>query len=128
MERLTKGRTRPINSKDQNSYSVANTPKILASDENLDEMDSYLFRFERNATAQRWKRDQWATNLSTLLKGKTLDVYALMPIEQALDYDMVKAALLKRYESTEEGFKRRYKKCRPDSGEIFQYFTSRLKS
>ena len=51
-----------------------------------------------------------------------------MPIEQALDYDMLQAALLKRYESTEEGFKRRCKKCRPDSGETFQQFTSRLKS
>ena len=43
----------------------------------------YLLRLERYATAQRCKRDQWATDLSTLLKGKALDVYALMPIEQA---------------------------------------------
>ena len=63
-----------------------------------------------------------------LLKGKALDVYALMPVEEALNYDMLKAALLKRYELTEEGFKRRYKRCRPDSGETFQQFTSRLKS
>ena len=56
-----------INIKDQNSYSVAKTPKIPAFDENRDEMDSYLLRFERYATAQRWKRDQWATNLSALL-------------------------------------------------------------
>ena len=41
---------------------------------------------------------------------------------------MLKAALLKRYELTEEGFKRRYKTCRPDSGETFQQFTSRMKS
>ena len=66
--------------------------------------------------------------MSALLKGKALDVYALMPVEEALNYDMLKAALLKRYELTEEGFKRRYKKCRPDSGETFQQFTSRMKS
>ena len=66
--------------------------------------------------------------MSALLKGKALDVYALMPIEQALDYDMLKAALLKRYELTEKGFNRRYKKCKPDSGETFQQFTSGLKS
>ena len=51
-----------------------------------------------------------------------------MPIEQALDFDILKAALLKRYELTEEGFKRRYKKCKPDLGETIQQFTSRLKS
>ena len=66
--------------------------------------------------------------MSALLKGKTLDVYALMPVEEGLNYDMLKAASLKRYELTEEGFKRRYKRCRPDSGETFQQFTSRLKN
>ena len=91
-------------------------------------MDSYLLRFERYATAQKWKKEDWATSLSALLKGKALDVYALMPVEEALNYDMLKAALLKRYELTEEGFKRRYKKCRSDSGETFQQFTSRMKS
>ena len=129
MKRLNEeGIIRPIHIKEQNLYSVVKTPKIPAFDENIDEMDSYLLRFERYATAQRWKRDQWAINLSALFKDKALDVYALMPIEQALDYDILKAALLKRYELTEEGFKRTYKKCRPDSSEIFQQFTSRLKS
>ena len=41
---------------------------------------------------------------------------------------MLKAALLKRYELTEEGFKRSYKKCRPDSGETLQELTNRMKS
>ena len=31
-------------------------------------------------------------------------------------------------EKPEEGFKRRFKRCRPDSSEFFQQFTSRLKS
>ena len=92
-------------------------------------MDSYLLRFERYATAQKWEKEDWATSLSALFKGKALDVYALMPVEEALNYDMLKAALPKRYELTEEGFKRRYyKKCRPDSDETFQQFTSRMKS
>ncbi|MEW8548611.1 MAG: hypothetical protein AB2693_34350, partial [Candidatus Thiodiazotropha sp.] len=73
-------------------------------------------------------RSHWATDLSALLQGKALDVYALMPKEDALDYDKLKKALLKRYELTEEGFKRRYKKCRPEVGETFQQFTARMKS
>ena len=117
-----------VQHKEDKTYVTAKTPKIPAFDEGKDEMDSYLLRFERYATAQKWKKEDWATNLSALLKGKALDVYALMPIEEALNYDMLKAALLKRYELTEEGFKRRYKKCRPDSGETFQQFTSRMKS
>ena len=65
---------------------------------------------------------------SALLQGKALDVYALMPKEDALDYEKLKCALLKRYKLTEEGFKRRYKKCRPESGETFHQFTTRMNS
>ena len=94
-----------VQHKEDKSYVTAKTPKIPAFDEGKDEMDSYLLRFERYATAQKWKKEDWATNLSALLKGKALDVYALMPVEEALNYDMLKAALLKRYELIEEGFK-----------------------
>ena len=105
----------------------AKSPKIPAFNEGKDEMDSYLLRFERYATAQKWEPDIWATGLSALLQGKALDVYALMPKEDALNYDKLKVALLKRYELTEEGFKRKYKKCRPENGETFQQFTTRMK-
>ena len=106
----------------------AKAPKIPAFNEGKDEMDSYLLRFERYATAQKWEPDTWATGLSALLQGKALDVYALMPKEDALNYDKLNVALLKRYELTEEGFKRKYKKCRPENGETFQQFTTRMKS
>ena len=106
----------------------AKAPKIPAFNEGKDERDSYLLRFERYATAQKWEPDTWATGLSALLQGKALDVYALMPKEDALNYDKLKVALLKRYELTEEGFKRKYKKCRPENGETFQQFTTRMKS
>ena len=106
----------------------AKAPKIPAFNEGKDEMDSYLLRFERYATAQKWEPDTWATGLSALLQGKALDVYTLMPKEDALNYDKLKVALLKRYELTEEGFQRKYKKCRPENGETFQQFTTRMKS
>ena len=61
-------------------------------------MEFYLLRFGRYATAQKLEPDTWATGLSTLLQGKTLDVYALMPKEDALNYDKLKIAVLKRYE------------------------------
>ena len=46
----------------------AKSPKILAFNEGTDEMDSYLLRFERYATAQKWEPDTWATSLSALLQ------------------------------------------------------------
>ena len=54
-------------------------------------------QFERFATAQAWKKDIWATNLSTLLTGKALDVYSRIPSADALNYTKLKQALLKAY-------------------------------
>ena len=127
MERITAQRAeRPIPA--PRDTIKARTPKIPAFNEGKDEMDAYLLRFERYATAQGWKRESWATDLSALLQGKALDVYALMPQEDAMDYDKLKCALLQRYQLTEEGFKRKYRKCRPETGETFQQFSARLKS
>ena len=97
-------------------------PKIPPFEEGKDEMDSYLHRFERYALAQSWNKDLWATHLSAVLKGKALDVYALLPSDQALDYDALKMALLQRYELTEDGFKRKFQSCRPELGETFCQF------
>ena len=108
------------------STSTFRGPKIPVFEEGKDEIDSYLRRFERYATAQKWRPDVWATHLSALLKGKALDVYALMPVEKALDYAALKDALLKRYDMTEDGFKRRFRNCRPEPGETFVQFSVRL--
>ena len=54
-------------------------PRMPHFDEERDFMDSYLSRFERFAESQKWNRDDWATCLSALLKGRALDVYARLP-------------------------------------------------
>ena len=65
-------------------------PKLPAFEEGKDEIDSYLHRFERYAITQNWKPEVWATHLSAFLKGRALDVYALLPLEKALDYNELK--------------------------------------
>ena len=106
----------------------AKTPKMPYFDELKDDIDSYLRRFERYATAQKWTAGTWAVNLSALLRGRALDVYSLLPQDQALDYAALKAALLKRFERTEDGFRQQFRKCRPEKGETFAQFTVRLSS
>ena len=91
-------------------------------------MDRYLHRVEGYALAQSWNKDLWATHLSAHLKGKVLDVYALLPSDQALDYDALKMALLKRYELTEDGFKRKLRSRRSELGETFYQFSVRMSS
>ena len=66
----------------------AKSPRIPAFNQGKEEMDSCLLRFERYVTVQKWEPDTWATGLSALLQGKALDVYALMPKEDALNYNV----------------------------------------
>lgn len=89
-----------LTKKENNSEHPNNTkvPKMPFLDESNDDIDSYLRRFERYATAQKSEKDSWAVNLSALLQGRALDVYALLPQEKATDYDALKTALLKRFE------------------------------
>ena len=56
--------------------SVHNAPKLPPFNENSDDLDSYLVRFEKYATLQGWSEDTWALSLSALLTGKSLEVYA----------------------------------------------------
>ena len=103
-------------------------PKLPYFNELHDDMDAYIQRFERYATAQKWSKEQWAVNLSALLKGKALEVYARLPVEDSLDYDSLKTALLERFELTEEGFKKKFRFSKPDVGETFVQFSARLKN
>ncbi len=101
-------------------------PRIPAFDEAKDDLDSYLFRFERYATIQKWKKIDWAIYLSALLKGKALEVYSRLPIGEAHDYDKLKLALLKRFQLTEDGFKDRFRSTKPTQGESPEQFLTRL--
>jgi len=106
----------------------AKMPKMPYFDEDKDCMDAYLYPFERFAEVQRWKKDTYAVCLSALLKGKALEVYARLPIDQANDYDSLKEALLKRFQLSEDGFKRKFRTAKADTGESPAQFITQLAS
>lgn len=110
------------------SNASAQVPIMPFFEETKDDIDSYLRRFERYATAQKWNVETWAVNLSALLRGRALDVFSLLPQERALDYATLKAALLKRLERTEVGFRQQFRRCRQERGETFTQFSVRLAS
>ena len=68
----------------------------------------------------------WAAYLSALLKGRALDVYDRLSTEDAADYDKLKDALLKNFDMTERGFRKRFRYSRPERLETFIQFSSRL--
>ena len=63
----------------------ARDPKLPYFDESKDKMDSYLSRFEKYATANEWKKSVLAAYLSALLKGRALDVYDRLSVDDAAD-------------------------------------------
>lgn len=101
-------------------------PKLPPFDEERDDMDSYIERFERFAESQKWDQNTWALNLSALLKGKALDVYSRIPASDALNYPKLKEALLKRFRLTEDGFRIKFRTGRPEKGETPPQFLDRI--
>ena len=101
-------------------------PKLPKFDENKDDMDAFLERFERFAVSQSWPEEQWAVSLSPLLTGKGLQVYSSMPATEANDFKGLKTALLKRYQLTEDGFRNKFRTSKPESGETVFQFVARL--
>ena len=104
----------------------ARDPKLPYFEESKDKMDSYLSRFEKYATANKWDKNVWAAYLSALLKGRALDIYDRLSTEDAADYDKLKDALLKNFDMTERGFRKKFRYSRPERSETFIQFSSRL--
>ena len=106
----------------------ARDPKFPYFDESKDKMDSYLSRFEKYATVNEWKKSVRAAYLSALLKGRALDVYDRLSVDDAADYEKWKEALLKNFDMTERGFRKKFRYERPEKSETFIQFSSRLRS
>ena len=79
----------------------ARDPKLPYFDESKDKMDSYLSKFEKYATTNEWKKSIWAAYFGALLKGRALDVYDRLSVDDVADYEKLKEALLKNFDMTE---------------------------
>ena len=106
----------------------ARNPKLPYFEESKDKMDSYLSRFEKYAVANKWDRSIWAAYLSALLKGRALEVYDRLSVADANDYEKLRDALLKNFDMTERGFRKKFRNDRPKRSETFILFGSRLRS
>ena len=68
----------------------------------------------------------WAAYLSALLKGHALDLYDRLSTKDAADYDKLKDALLKKFDMTKRGFRKKFRYSRLEKSETFKQFSSRL--
>ncbi len=73
------------------------------------EVDSYIIAFERIATKLGWPKDMWGLLLQCTFVGKAQEICSSLPIEQSLDYEIVKAAVLRAYELVPEAYRQRFR-------------------
>ena len=75
-----------------------------------------------------WEEEHWAGALSALLSEKAVDVYSRLSKKAAINYKQMKEALLKRYDLTEDGYRLKFRKSRPEPAEMPNQFIHRLKN
>ena len=67
--------------------------------------DTYLLRFERYTENMRWNLNDCALSLSSVLTGRTLEMYCRLLRNKMNDYVKLKQALLVKFTLTEEDFR-----------------------
>lgn len=77
---------------------------------NEGDVDSYFVMFERVAKTPNWPRAVWPLLLQSVLTGKAQLAYVSMSPDHCLDYDKVKAAVLRAYELVPEAYRQKFRK------------------
>uniref|UniRef100_A0A669ESM6 SCAN box domain-containing protein n=1 Tax=Oreochromis niloticus TaxID=8128 RepID=A0A669ESM6_ORENI len=89
--------------------------------------ESFFVRFERIAKTWGWPQVEWAARVVTLLTGKALEAYAGMDEEQSDSYDAIKAAVLSKFNVTEETYRYRFRSTSVPVGESVCETYNRIK-
>ena len=86
------------------------------------EVESYLGAFERLAVALRWQKDVWAIFLQCKLTGKAQEACSSLSVEDGLNYEKVKSAILRVYELVPEAYRQRFRNLRKTSSQTHADF------
>ncbi|XP_070206607.1 uncharacterized protein [Littorina saxatilis] len=95
---------------------------LPAFDENKEDIEAYLTKFERFAEELDWDQTTWARRVSTKLNVKATTLIGDMSKEDARDYQLVKKELLRGFRCTAESFRA----ARRKSEEAFSTYVSRI--
>ncbi|XP_039598812.1 uncharacterized protein LOC120520795 [Polypterus senegalus] len=77
-------------------------PPPLVPLSEADDIEAYLSTFERTATRNLWQRTEWASIITPYLKGIAQKAYHDLPIDEAVQYDLLKAEILSHYGVTSD--------------------------
>lgn len=86
------------------------------------EVEAYFGAFERVAGALRWPKEVWAILLQCKLTGKAQEACAALSVEDGLNYDRVKSAIMRAYELVPEAHRQRFRGLRKGHDQTFTDF------
>ena len=91
-----------------------------------DDIEAYLTTYERMMVIYEVPEERWAVRLAPLLTGKAQSAYAAMRAEDALDYRVLKEAILKRYEISEDSYRQKFRRAEKKAEESVSEMAVRL--
>lgn len=83
------------------------------------EVDSYFGAFERIAAALRRPKETWSLLIQCKLTGKAQEVSSALSVNDSLDYDKLKNAVLKAYELVPEAYRQKFRLHSKGSSQTF---------
>ena len=107
--------------------SNLNRLKLKIFKENVDDMDTYIQTFEMTASSLRIDKSEWVQLLQRHLEGRAANVLMYINSDSRPDYDEFKKLLLNTFQCNSEGFRKRFRNCKPEKDETFNTFCNRLK-
>lgn len=86
------------------------------------EVEAYFQAFERIASALKWPTEVWSLMLQCKLTGKAQEVCASLPLEESVQYETVKNAILHAYELVPEHYRQMFRTTEKSASQTYVEF------
>ncbi|KAJ8039916.1 hypothetical protein HOLleu_14069 [Holothuria leucospilota] len=87
-----------------------------------DNVEKFFNHFEKLGEQLKWPRDKWSILIQSNFTGKAQEVYSTLSIEDSMDYDKVKKAILQAYELVPEAYRQKFRKYRKADTQTYVEF------
>ncbi|KAJ8026574.1 hypothetical protein HOLleu_31450 [Holothuria leucospilota] len=87
-----------------------------------DNVEKFFNHFEKLGQQLKWPRDKWSILIQSNFTGKAQEVYSALSIEDSMDYDKVKKAILQAYELVPEAYRQKFRKYRKADTQTYVEF------
>ena len=92
-----------------------------------DDIEAYLTTFERLMDTAGIPRVRWVSKLAPQLTGKAQQAYAALGADESQDYEVLKRAVLRRYDINEESYRQRLRSIKKAEDESHVELVTRTK-